>query len=64
MNTDRPCICGCPFEDHAELKFKDPKQTMYYCREHVGRPGSLCITYTPLDNLKWLELKSQNEKGQ
>jgi hypothetical protein len=64
MNTERPCICGCSFDDHAKLSFKGSKEDVYYCREHVHKPGFWCTTYTPVDNLKWLEIKSQNEKGQ
>ena len=59
MNTERPCICGCPFEAHAALHFKDNKPSVYYCREHVMQPGFWCITYTPIGNLKYLELMSK-----
>ena len=64
MNTDRPCVCGCSFDDHAELRFKDSKLPVYYCRKHVGEPGFWCVSYTPIDNLKYLELMSKNNEGQ
>ena len=67
MNTDRPCICGCPFEDHACQKFTDNKPDMYYCRVCLGKAGKptfWCIEYIPIGNLKWLELKSKEDERQ
>ncbi len=67
MNTTRPCICGCVFEDHAEQKFTDDKPTMYYCRNCCGKglkPAFWCIEYTELDNLTWLELMSKKDEKQ
>lgn len=63
MITDRPCICGCPFEDHAVIHYKNKPPT-YYCRTHVSKPGFWCITYTPIGNLKYLELMSQKDEKQ
>lgn len=60
MITDRPCVCGCMFEDHAELKFEGNKESVYYCRIHTVKPGFFCISYTPIDNLKFLEWKDKN----
>jgi len=64
MKTDRPCICGCMFDGHAEIKFKDGKEAIYYCRLHTTKPGFWCVTYTPLSNLQWLELKSKEDEKQ
>jgi len=64
MNTTRQCICGCSFDDHAVIHFKDNKPSLYYCREHVMKPGFWCVTYTPVGNLKWLELKSKEDEKQ
>lgn len=64
MTTDRPCICGCSFQDHAEIKFKGAKPSMFYCRTHTSRPGFWCISYTPLSNLQYLELMSKKDEEQ
>ena len=62
MNIERPCICGCSFEDHAELRFKD-RPSVYYCRKHVMKPGFWCVTYTPIDNLRWLEYLNEQKNS-
>lgn len=64
MSTDRPCVCGCSFDNHVELRFKEPKPSTYYCRTHVGKPGFWCVEYTPLNNLQYLELKSKEDEKQ
>jgi len=64
MITDRPCVCGCSFDDHAVIHFKDPKPSMYYCRNCTGKPHFWCTDYTPLSNLQWLELKSKEDEKQ
>lgn len=64
MNTERVCICGCPFIAHAMLQFKGNTPPVYYCREHVSKPGFWCTTYTPIGNLTYLERLSKKDEEQ
>lgn len=56
MNNDWPCICGCTFDNHAKLSFEGSKTAIHYCRDCM-RPPSWCYSYTPIDNLSYLEWK-------
>jgi hypothetical protein len=57
--NDRPCVCGCSFEDHAKLSFKDPKPAIYYCSNCGSKPPSWCYNFTPIGNLEYLEWKDK-----
>lgn len=56
MNTNRPCTCGCTFKRHTKVNFAGSEASIYYCKTCDRRYGSWCYTYTPIDNLKYLEL--------
>jgi len=48
------------FDEHAELHF-DSGESVYYCRNHTIKPGFFCVSYTPIDNLKFLEWKLDHD---
>lgn len=55
-SNKRPCICGCTFDDHAKIEFKDGKATIYYCRECPSQDTKRwCYSYTPIGNLEYME---------
>ena len=60
--NDRPCTCGCSFKEHAEIKFKDNKPSIFYCRNCNTSPPSWCYNYRPLNNLEYLEWLTKNDK--
>lgn len=62
MNMQRPCECGCEFEDHIKLPFgyKDPNVTSSLYCEKCGKTGTLwCYNYRPCKNLEYLEWLSR-----
>ena len=56
----RPCECGCSFNDHFEIAFKD-KVSIFTCRE-CYHGGAFCYNYRPIGNLAWLEWVIQKGK--
>jgi len=56
----RPCICGCIFANHAEIKFRDNKPSIFYCQDCTQKPPFWCYNYTPLSNLEYLEWLIKN----
>jgi hypothetical protein len=50
---NRPCKCGCKFEDHAKLK--EGSRTVQYCLECPKWGDEWCDYYSPIGNLEWLE---------
>lgn len=52
---NRPCECGCKFEDHAETIINDQKSLTLYCRKCPEWIDEWCYNYRPCGNLKYLE---------
>ena len=53
---NRPCECGCRFEEHEQIQIdtlKD-KVTTLYCK-NCDKHNMWCYFYRPCGNLKYLE---------
>ena len=49
----RPCICGCSYNKHEEIKFDKKLDSLFYC---MGcQPPAWCYHYRPIGNLEYLE---------
>lgn len=54
--NNRPCECGCSFNDHANLSM-DSLKTLY-CK-NCDKHDSWCYSYREIKNLEYLEWLSK-----
>jgi hypothetical protein len=55
---NRPCRCGCSYDDHAHIFFRESsgKYPILYCRKcSEDASGLWCYNYAPIGNLDYLQ---------
>jgi hypothetical protein len=58
-NKQRPCECGCRYEDHSRVGSVDGIFILYCKKCRHKNPATWCYNYRPIGNLEYLEWLSK-----
>jgi hypothetical protein len=58
MKNNRPCECGCSFEEHKAIVLESGLICSLYCM-NCDKHQEWCYNYRPIKNIEYLEWLSK-----